>query len=230
MTNPAQGADPEPIISEMRAKFDSVAFSVDYLKNQNLYSEDHIKIIEEQVQQIQAFLHSKKCDHIQSITASVIPALSRNLQRHNFVQLLSPYEALFNDYVIKIRSFPSSILNEDDSETILAFYHQLKSLLVYLESRKNIFHAFNAFHSLNFSITRFSDIVSQLMKNQQINDNYYQVLNQVNENLVNLQNYLNLAYEIENDCNALIDLDTMLIRRLPIIEQELLKYISNNKE
>ena len=59
------------------------------------------------------------------------------------------------------------------------------------------------------------------MENQGVDDFYYSLLNQTSENLINLQNLLNLSKKMENDSNAIVDLNTLLIRKMPEIEAKI---------
>ena len=59
------------------------------------------------------------------------------------------------------------------------------------------------------------------MRNPNIDDFYYKLLNQMSESLINLQNCLNLVRKIENDSHSLLDINTVLIRKMNNIEQKL---------
>lgn len=214
-------SEAQPIFpAEFVAQFDSIKFDISDLKSKGLYDEDHIKDIDYDVDKISTFLHSTDCNGIQSIILHSFPRLAQNLYRHRFLDLLEPYGEMFKDHVIKIRSFPMNLLSMDDSETINGFYLQLQSSLFSLRDQKYYLNGFNVFHTLNFSTTKFYGITTELMK-KTIDDSYQRILKQVNENLINLQSLLNLAYKIENDSSSLIDMDTMIIRKLPEIEQKL---------
>lgn len=204
--------------SEIIAKIDSIKFNVSEYIGRGLYDDIHAKSIIDDLEKISLFVHSSYCQDIQDLVLRSLPRLAQNLQRHRISNLLEPYEPIFNDNFIKVRSFPSSILSMDDSETISGFYKQLQSTLIFLKSERNISYGFSTLHSLNFSISKILSIMTSLMENQGIDDFYYLLLNQTSENLINLQNLLNLAKKMENDSNAILDLNTLLLRKLPEIE------------
>lgn len=115
--------------------------------------------------------------------------------------------------MIKLRSFPISLLNIIDSEVVLGFYQQFQSTLLYMKSIENIFYGFDVFHSLNSTKEKFSDIVSNLLNIDQISYDNYAFLNQLNENLVNFQNVLEMAFRIEKDCNCLLEMEKSLNKK-----------------
>lgn len=195
------------IISEIITKFDSIQFDISDFKSKDIYSKDAIKAIDDDLEQITFILNSRIYE-IQQIF-SQFQQLSKNLQRHKLLDLIEPYEQIFKDHVIKLRSFPISLFNMTDSEIVLGFYHQIQSTLLFMKESKKKFYGFEVFHQLNSTKAKFNDIVLNLMNNDKLSPEYYMFLNQVSESLINFQNILDLAFKIEKDSNYLLDIEKL---------------------
>lgn len=207
--------------SEIIAKFDSIKFDISEFKYKGLYDEEHIKMIDHDLDKVTLLMHSNHFNNIEAITKKNIPRLAQNIQGHQIVVFLEPYEQIFNDHIIKLRSFPTSVLDMNDSGTILGFFQQFQSTLIFLKSKQRLLYSFDTIYSLSFSVTKICGIITKLMRNPNIDDFYYKLLNQMSESLINLQNCLNLVRKIENDSHSLLDINTVLIRKMNNIEQKL---------
>lgn len=216
--------------SEIVSKFDSVNFNICELMNKSLFDEEQIKEINYNLGKISHFMHSDDYNDVQEVIFYCFPRLAQVIQKHRLIDFLEQYKQIFDDYVIKIRSFPTSILNISDSGEIFGFYLQVQSLLIYLRNQKSFYYDFKIIHSLNFTITKINGIITAAMRDTNVGHLYYSFLSQFNEKLMNLQNVLNLVKNIENDSNFLLDIDAIIIRKLPEIEEKMgLKIMSAYK-
>lgn len=200
----------ETLFTQIKTKFDVIIFDISDFKSKNIYDKENIEDIDKEIEIISSFLRSEDYKIIENFDHGAFQRLSQNLQILNVLNLLEPYEQLFKNHVIKLRSFPISFVNMNDSEIIYSFYQLLQSTILLIKSQGKFLYGFKEFHSLNYSITEIIPIIDKLMRIEEINDSYYRLLNQVNENLINFQNIINLAYKIEKDCNCLMDMEKSL--------------------
>lgn len=203
--------NPKKVVSEIITKFDSIQFDISDFKSKDVYNKDIIKAIDVNLEKITSILHSSG-NEIQRKHFDQFQQLSQNLRKHNLLDLIEPYEQIFKDHVIKLRSFPISLLKMPDSEIVLGFYQQIQSTLLFMKELTGFFYGFDVFHQLNSTKAKFNDIVFNLMNDDNISPEYYMLLNQVSESLINFQNILDLAFKIEKDSNYLLDIEKKLIK------------------